>query len=160
MINSVVLVGRITKDPELKSTQSNVNFCNFTLAVNRQYKDENGEQGVDFLNCIVWRKQSENLVQFVKKGHLLGVQGKIQTRTYEADNGTKYITEIVVDSVQFLETKGNNNYPQTDEEIDETFKHGNPTNPPKILTKAQVREEADEFYETSKKLAAEEDLPF
>lgn len=157
MINKVVLVGRITKTPELKNTQSNIPFVNFTIAVNRPFKDDKGETQADFIQSIVWRRQAENTARFVKKGDLIGVEGRIQTRNYEDDNGrTIYITEVVCDSIVFLETKGSdNNYPQTDEEIDETFKHGNPTNPPKILTKAQVREE-----ESSGGVASSEDLPF
>lgn len=104
MINRVVLVGRITKDPELKSTQSNISFVNFTLAVNRQFSDPSGERQADFIQCIVWRKQAENLAQYINKGALLGIEGRIQTRSYESENGTRYITEVVCDSVQFLES--------------------------------------------------------
>ncbi|MFA6800873.1 MAG: single-stranded DNA-binding protein [Acholeplasmataceae bacterium] len=140
MINRVILVGRITKDPELKSTQSNISFVNFTLAVNRQFSDQSGERQADFISCIVWRKQAENLAQYIRKGALLGVEGRIQTRTYEADNGTRYITEVVCDSVQFLENKSDNS---------------SYTEQPKVSNS-----DSDEFYETSKQLAAEEDLPF
>ncbi len=103
MINKVILVGRLTKDPELKSTQSNIFFVNFTLAVNRTFTDGNGEKQADFIQCIVWRKPAENLARFQRKGSLIGVEGKIQTRTYESDNGTRYITEVVCDNVQYLE---------------------------------------------------------
>ena len=105
MLNRVILVGRITKSPELKSTQSNVNFVNFTLAVNRQFADANGERQADFLSCVVWRNQAENVAKYVHKGDLLGIDGRLQTRSYEVDGQTRYITEIVCDSVQFLETK-------------------------------------------------------
>jgi len=142
MINRVVLVGRITKDPELKSTQSNVNFVNFTLAVNRQFADQSGERQADFIQCIVWRRQAENLAQYIRKGALLGVEGRIQTRTYEVDGVTRYVTEIVCDSVQFLETRGDGS--NTDD-----YAQPEPSS-----------KDSDEFYETSKQLAAEEDLPF
>jgi len=115
MINSVVLVGRITKSPELKSTQSNISFTNFTLAVNRQFTSQNGEQEVDFIQCIAWRKQAENMAQYLHKGSLIGVLGRIQTRTYEADNGTRYITEVVCDNVQFLESKSERQEEKQDE---------------------------------------------
>jgi len=141
MINRVILVGRITKDPELKSTQSNIPFVNFTLAVNRQFTDQSGERQADFIQCIVWRKQAENLAQYITKGALLGVEGRIQTRTYEAETGTRYITEVVCDTVQFLENKGESNSGYTEQ--------ANVSN-----------NDSDEFYETSKQLAAEEDLPF
>ena len=139
MINRVILVGRITKDPEMKMTQSNIPVVTFTLAVNRQFTDQSGEKQADFIQCVVWRKQAENLARFVRKGALLGVEGRIQTRQYEADNGTRYVTEVVCDSVQFLESKGE----QTEAPREETSSADN-----------------DEFYETSKQLAAEEDLPF
>ncbi|MDO9628403.1 MAG: single-stranded DNA-binding protein [Acholeplasmataceae bacterium] len=140
MINRVILVGRITKDPEIKSTQSNIAVVSFTLAVNRQFADQAGEKQADFIQCVVWRKQAENLARFVRKGALLGVEGRIQTRTYEADNGTRYVTEVVCDSVQFLESKGDTAEQPVREETNTS--------------------ENDEFYETSKQLAAEEDLPF
>lgn len=139
-MNRVILVGRITKDPEIKSTQSNIAVVTFTLAVNRQFADQSGEKQADFIQCVVWRKQAENLARFVRKGALLGVEGRIQTRTYEGDNGTRYVTEVVCDSVQFLESKGDTTEQPVREE--------------------QNTSENDEFYETSKQLAAEEDLPF
>jgi len=143
MMNRVILVGRITKDPEMKSTQSNIAVVTFTLAVNRQFSDQSGEKQADFIQCVVWRKQAENLARFVKKGALLGVEGRIQTRQYESDNGTRYVTEVVCDSVQFLESKGSNQ-----QEAEPTIKEETRT------------ADNDEFYETSKQLAAEEDLPF
>jgi len=141
MINRVILVGRITKDPEMKQTQSNIAVVSFTLAVNRQFTDSSGERQADFIQCVVWRKQAENLARFVKKGALLGIEGRIQTRNYESDNGTRYVTEVVCDSVQFLENKG-------DSTGDTTYQKDTDT------------ADNDEFYETSKQLAAEEDLPF
>ena len=109
MINRVVLVGRITKDPELRYTNSNLPFVNFTVAVNRTYANQNGEREADFVQCTIWRKQAENLAKFVSKGKLIGVEGKIQTRTYDDANGVKkYITEVLCDSVQFLEPKSQN----------------------------------------------------
>jgi single-strand DNA-binding protein len=129
-MNVVILIGRLVKTPELKMTQTNIPFCNFTIAVNRKFKNENGEYQADFLNCIIWRQGAEILVKHQKKGNMIGVEGSIQTRQYESDNGMKYITEVVADQITFLESKKqeDNNYPQTDEEIDYTFKNGNPTN--------------------------------
>lgn len=147
MINRVVLVGRITKDPELKSTQANISFVNFTLAVNRTFTDASGERQADFIGCVVWRKQAENLAQYIRKGALLGVEGRIQTRNYEAEDGTtRYITEVVCDSIQFLESRG--------ERSDDYVQHE-----PTPRTELNDDDE-NEFYETSKQLAAEEDLPF
>jgi single-strand DNA-binding protein len=104
-MNSVNLVGRITKPLELKSTASNISVVSFTLAVNRQFTSESGEREADFIQCVVWRKQAENLAQYCDKGSLVGLTGRLQTRQYDTDNGTKYITEVVVDNVEFLESK-------------------------------------------------------
>ena len=120
MINNVTLVGRLTKDPELKYTPNGVAVANFTLAVNRAFKSDNGPEA-DFINVVVWRKAAENVANFLKKGSLAGVVGSIQTRNYEGDNGRVYVTEVLADRVQFLEpkqggqanTQNNNNKPQT-----------------------------------------------
>jgi single-strand DNA-binding protein len=105
MINNVVLVGRLTKDPELKYTPNGVAVANFTLAVNRPFKS-NGENEADFINITVWRKPAENAANFLKKGSLAGVTGSIQTRNYEGSDGKRiYITEVQADRVQFLEPK-------------------------------------------------------
>jgi single-strand DNA-binding protein len=105
MINRVVLVGRLTKDPELKYTPNGVAVATFTLAVNRQFPNQQGEREADFLNCVVWRKAAENVANYLKKGSLAGVDGRIQVRTYEQDGKRQYFTEIVADSVQFLEPR-------------------------------------------------------
>lgn len=107
MINSVVLVGRLTKDPELRFTPNGVATCSFTLAVNRPFTSQGGEREADFIPVVVWRQQAENTANYVKKGHLTGVTGRIQTRNYENAEGRRvYITEVVAESVQFLEPKG------------------------------------------------------
>ncbi|EGQ1672951.1 single-stranded DNA-binding protein [Staphylococcus pseudintermedius] len=108
MINRVVLVGRLTKDPEFRTTQSGVEVATFTLAVNRNYKNKNGEQQADFINCIVFRKQAENVNNYLNKGNLAGVDGRLQSRSYENQEGRRvYVTEVICDSVQFLESKSN-----------------------------------------------------
>ena len=107
MINKAILVGRITKDPELKHTGTNIPVAQFTIAINRQFQNAQGEREADFIQCVVWRKQAENLANFIRKGSLIGVEGRLQTRNYQDQNGqTKYITEVVCDNVQFLEPKG------------------------------------------------------
>jgi len=106
MMNRVVLVGRLTKDPDLRYTPNGVPVATFTLAVNRPFKN-NGETEADFINCVVWRKPAENCANFLKKGSLAGVDGRIQTRSYEGQDGKKvYVTEVQAESVQFLEPKG------------------------------------------------------
>lgn len=109
MLNRVVLVGRLTRDPELRVSPSNVAVANFNLAVNRPYTDKNGERGADFINCVVFRKPAENLQKYVSKGSLVGIEGRVQTRNYENKEGQRvYVTEVVCDSVQYLDTKGSN----------------------------------------------------
>lgn len=111
MLNRVVLVGRLTRDPDMRVSQSNVAVTNFNLAVNRPFPDKStGERGADFVNCVTFRKQAENVNQYVKKGSLVGIDGRLQTRNYENKEGQRvYVTEVVCDSVQFLEPKGSNN---------------------------------------------------
>lgn len=110
MINSVTLVGRLTKDPELRTTPSGVEVGNFTLAVNRTFTNQNGERDADFINCIVFRKQAVNVNQYLSKGKLAGIVGRLQTRSYDNKEGQKvFVTEIVCDNVQFLEPKDSQN---------------------------------------------------
>lgn len=115
MINRTVLVGRLTKDPELRYTSGNIAFARFTMAVNRTFAGPSGEREADFIQCIAWRKQAENLARFVRKGSLIGVEGRIQTGSYDDKDGIrKFTTDVVCDSVQFLEPKGSDNGPQED----------------------------------------------
>lgn len=109
MINRFVGVGRLTKDPELKYTQGGIAVCRFTLACNRPFKGQDGNNEADFINCVAWRKQAENVANYLHKGSLAGVEGRIQTGSYEKDGQRVFTTEIVADSVQFLEPKGTNN---------------------------------------------------
>lgn len=106
MINRVVLVGRITRDPELRKTQSGLSTVSFTIACNRRFSGSQDQQA-DFINCVAWRQSADFMANYVKKGALLGVEGRIQTRNYEDQTGRKvYVTEVVADSVQILESKG------------------------------------------------------
>ncbi|WP_342510538.1 single-stranded DNA-binding protein [Sporosarcina sp. FSL K6-1522] len=106
MINRVVLVGRLTKDPELKYTQTGIAVCRFTLAVNRAFQNASGEREADFVSCVAWRKQAENIANFLKKGSLAGVDGRIQTGSFQGQDGKRvYTTEVVADSTQFLEPR-------------------------------------------------------
>lgn len=106
MINNVVLVGRLTRDPELKYTGNNIAVASFNLAVNRNFKDANGERETDFINCVIWRQQAENLANWAKKGALIGITGRIQTRSYENQQGQRvYVTEVVAENFQMLESR-------------------------------------------------------
>ena len=105
MINRTILVGRLTKDPELRKTQSGLSVTSFTVAVNRR-KKEDGTQEADFINAIVWRGGADFISQYGRKGALVGIDGRIQTRSYDDSNGKKvYVTEVLCDSVQLLESK-------------------------------------------------------
>ena len=114
MLNNVVLVGRMTKDPELRYTPNNQAVATFSLAVNRNFKGQNGEREADFINCVIWRQQAENLANWAKKGALIGITGRIQTRNYENQQGQRvYITEVVADNFQLLEFNKQNNQGQS-----------------------------------------------
>ncbi|MCB2958421.1 single-stranded DNA-binding protein [Streptococcus suis] len=107
MINNVVLVGRMTRDAELRYTPSNQAVAAFTLAVNRNFKNQDGEREADFINVVIWRQQAENLANWAKKGALIGVTGRIQTRSYDNQHGQRvYVTEVVAESFQLLESRG------------------------------------------------------
>ncbi|ENM1174582.1 single-stranded DNA-binding protein [Listeria monocytogenes] len=109
MMNRVVLVGRLTKDPDLRYTPAGAAVATFTLAVNRPFKNTQGEQEADFINCVVWRKPAENAANFLKKGSMAGVDGRVQTRNYEDSDGKRvFVTEVVAETVQFLEPKNIN----------------------------------------------------
>lgn len=121
MINRVVLVGRLTKDPEYRVTPAGVQVATFTLAINRAFKNAKGEQEADFINCVVFRKPAENVNNYLKKGNLAGVEGRLQSRSYENNEGKRvYVTEVVCDSVQFLEPKGSNQG-QTKQQANDPF---------------------------------------
>ena len=106
MINSVTLVGRMAGDAELRYTPSNQAVATFRLAVNRNFKGQNGEREADFINCVIWRQQAENLANWAKKGALIGITGRIQTRNYENQQGQRvYVTEVVADNFQLLESR-------------------------------------------------------
>lgn len=106
MINNVVLVGRLTRDPELRYTGSGTAVASFTLAVNRNFKNQSGQIEADFINCVIWRKPAETMAQYAHKGSLIGVTGRLQSRSYENQQGQRvYVTEVVCDNFQLLETK-------------------------------------------------------
>jgi single-strand DNA-binding protein len=109
MMNRTILVGRLTKDPELRYTSNGTPVASFTLAVKRNFKNGNDEYETDFINCVIWRKPAENVANFLKKGSLAGVDGRVQTRNYEGTDGKRvYVTEILAESVQFLEPRSSN----------------------------------------------------
>lgn len=109
-MNKVILVGRLTKDPELRRTNNDIPVVQFTVAVNRSYQSKNGEKQADFINCVVWRQQAENFAKYMRKGSLIGIDGQIQTRSFDDNNGVKrYVTEVLCDQIHFLESKSARN---------------------------------------------------
>ena len=113
MINNVVLVGRLTKDPELRYSSTNIPMVYFTIAVNRTFASQDGQRNADFISCVVFRKQAENMARFLAKGSLIGVEGRIQTRNYQGKDGNMvYATEVVAETIQYLESRSNTNRQQ------------------------------------------------
>lgn len=105
-MNKVIIIGRLSRDPEMRSTASGINTTMFNVAVSRNYTGSSGTREADFINCIAWRKQAENIAKYCKKGSQVAVEGRIQTRNYDANDGSrKYITEIIADNVTFLGNK-------------------------------------------------------
>ncbi len=105
-MNKVILIGNLTRDPELSTIPSGVSVCRFSIAVNRRFRNANGEQETDFFNIVVWRQQGENCAQYLKKGSKVCVTGQIQNRSYEQDGVRRTVTDIVADEVEFLSPKG------------------------------------------------------
>lgn len=130
MINRVVLVGRMTRDPELRRTPQGDAVTSFTLAVNRNFTSRDGQQQADFINCVVWRKPAENVERYCSKGSLVGVDGRIQTRSYDNSQGQKvYVVEVLCDSVQFLNTRQEDQAPVDQQKVqqmanDNYFRNG------------------------------------
>ncbi|EHM61587.1 TPA: single-stranded DNA-binding protein [Staphylococcus aureus] len=113
MLNRTVLVGRLTKDPEYRTTLNGVSVTTFTIAVNRTFTNAQGEREADFINCVTFRKQAENVNNYLSKGSLAGVDGRLQSRSYENKDGQRvFVTEVAADSVQFLEPKNSNDTQQ------------------------------------------------
>jgi len=105
-MNKVLLVGRLTRDPELRTTPSGMAVTRFTIAVSQNFTNKNGERGADFINCSAWGRQADNISKYCRKGTLVSAEGRIRTSSYDAQDGTKrYTTEVVCDTVNFLSTK-------------------------------------------------------
>jgi len=131
MINRVVLVGRLTRDVDLRYTSSGVAVANFTIACNKPFKKDGEEQQADFINCVIWRKPAESLANYMSKGSLIGVEGSIQTRNYEGTDGKRvYVTEVLAASVQFLESKNKteNQEPSNQQNTQSSYQPSNQSN--------------------------------
>ena len=118
-MNKAFLIGRLTRDPELRYSSNNAPIVNFTIAIDRQYTNSEGQRDTDFINIVAFQKQAENISKYVSKGSLVAVDGRIQTRNYEDKDGKRvYVTEVVADRVQFLDTRnssGNSEKEKTDD---------------------------------------------
>ena len=109
-MNKAILIGRLTRDPELRTTPTGRNVCQFSVAVSRTFTNANGEREADFINCVVWDKQAENLVRYQHKGNQIAVEGRIQTRNYDDKDGKRvHVTEILASNISFLDAKGTGN---------------------------------------------------
>lgn len=166
-INRVVLIGRLTRDPELRKTQNGTSVCSFTLAVNRR-QNQDGTQDADFINCVAWNKLADNIQLYQKKGNQLGVDGRINTRSYDNQQGQKvYVTEVVAENVQFLtprndfnkqnalgvtNTYGTQNYTQNQSYGAQTRNHNQPN--------VQYAQSLTQQAEVDALEIASDDLPF
>ena len=119
-MNKVELIGRLTKDPELRYTSSNIAVASFTLAVNRPFQDQDGEKQADYINIFTWRKLAENTAKYCSKGRLIAVEGSIRTRTYEKDNQKHFVTEVEATNIEFLELKKDDNKQNASQQANST----------------------------------------
>ena len=180
-MNRVMLVGRITRDPELRTSPSGVSFTAFSIAVNRQFANAQGERVADFINCVAFNKQAENLARFIRKGGLIGVEGKLQTRTYQAQDGSnRTATEVICDAITFLESRnssqqsgGYNDYSSYDGSYQQPQQNSSPRNSyvapqrPEPVKPAPVqpapvqKEEPSSFADVEQQFdISDDDLPF
>lgn len=147
MINNITLVGRLTRDPDLRYTSNGQAVATFNLAVNRNFTNASGEREADFPNCVIWRKQAENLANYARKGMLIGVTGRIQTRNYENQQGQRvYVTEVVADSFQLLEKRQDNGSQNQQNGFNDNNNHNHSFN--------------DSFSSSSQIDISDDDLPF
>ncbi len=156
MINNVVLVGRLTKDPDLRYTANGTGVATFTLAVNRNFTNQDGNREADFINCVVWRKSAETLANYAHKGTLLGVTGRIQTRSYENQQGQRiYVTEVVAENFQLLESRNTNEQRQKNpSHSNDNFQDGQSKN-----AMPDSNRDSDPFSGSSIDIS-DDDLPF
>jgi single-strand DNA-binding protein len=152
-LNCVILIGRLTKDPELKYTPNGIATSTFSLAINRDYTTQDGKKEVDYLNIVVWRQTAENCKKYLRKGSLVAVEGRIQTRSYDNNEGKKvYVTEILGENVRFLDSKKSSE----ESEPSSPASYGSP--PPERSSSAHSQ---DPFQSSGKKVnISDNDIPF
>ena len=172
-MNKVILIGRLTRDPELRTTAGNLSVATFSLAVSRPYSPQNGgDSGADFINCVVWRRQAENLARYCHKGSQIAVEGRIQSRNYTAQDGSKrYVTEVLVDNLTFLGSRsdnqnsavaapqdnfGGNNYPANNYASDNNY-----TTPTDVASMPTTDISEDPFKDFGEEITlSDDDFPF
>ena len=151
-MNKAIIIGRLVRDPEMRTTTSGVNSTTFTVAVSRNYTNPNGERDTDFLNCVAWRKQAENIAKYCNKGSQVAVEGRIQTRSYTANDNTKrYVTEVIADNVQFLTPKGGSQ----SQNVDSTYNDFQPSNNVPTMDLPE-----DPYADFGTNIELTDDLPF
>lgn len=151
-MNKVILIGNLTKDPEMRTTSSGIAVTRFTVAVSRTYQTENGERETDFINCVAWRRQAENIAKYCRKGTKVAVEGRIQTGSYDAQDGSKrYTTDIVCDNCTFLSSKSDNLVSNSD--------YQEPTDNVSEMPTSDISE--DPFKDFGEEISlSDDDLPF
>ena len=158
-MNKVLLTGRLTRDPELRSTTSGLEVTSFSIAVNRNFKNKEGNIEADFFNVSVFGKQAENVAKYCFKGSQVGVEGRLQSRSYDAQDGTKrYVTDVIADRVEFLGSKkdGNSNYVADSNYMDEI-----PEAPMDIQQNEIEVPDGDPYKDFGNEIAiTDDDLPF
>ena len=148
-MNKVILVGRLTRDPELRTTASGVSVCSFSIAVNRRFKNAEGGYDADFISCVAWRQQAELLAKYFAKGRMVGIVGSIQTRNYDNKDGQKvYVTEVSVDEVHFVESRS---------QTGDSFQGSAPSAAAQTAPEMPAFDTSDGFAPMP---AADDDLPF
>lgn len=164
MLNRAILTGRLTRDPELRYTTSGTAVVQATIAVDRQFKNQQGERESDFINLVIWRKAAENFANFIHKGSLVGIDGRIQTRTYENKQGQRvYVTEINVDNFSLLEPRQGNNQQSNNNYSSQTPNNNATSNSPRQNQNAQSNygNQNNDFDNGGQSIdLADDELPF
>ena len=155
-MNKIILVGRLTRDPELRSTSMGISTANFTVAVNRNFKNKDGQYDADFISCVAFRNTADFVSKYFKKGNLISLDGRIQTRNYDAQDGTKrYVTEVVVENVEFVGGKAENSTSQPNNYVDSPSQDIVDSMPEYDIPKSDPYENYDKEVSLS-----DNDLPF
>ncbi len=161
MINRVVIVGRLTRDPDLRYTTSGAAVAQFTVAVNRQFTNSQGERDADFINCVVWRKAAENFTNFTHKGSLVGLDGRIQTSSYEKDGQRIYRTDVVIENFSLLSPRDETSSKPADTSQQKHSNSNNYSNRPANTASKPADKSSDPFVDNSQPIdISDDDLPF